>query len=68
MKKPAYSSIYIVKKVTVDRTISSLAKNNIQVNAKEAETILNFLYHIANTYNKQDTRLRLSNLKKKSNH
>lgn len=54
MKKPMYASTFIVRKVTTDRAVSSLSKNNIEVNAKEAETILNLLYHVANVYNKQE--------------
>lgn len=56
MKKHQYTSAFLVRKVTTERAVSSLAKNNIEVNAKEAETILNLLYHVANVYNKQDSK------------
>lgn len=43
------------KKVSVKRAITILAKSNIEVNEDEAALILNFLYHIATTYNKYNS-------------
>jgi hypothetical protein len=43
------------RKVSVKRAITILAKSNIEVNEDEAALILNFLYHIAATYNKYDS-------------
>ncbi|HEY0243929.1 MAG TPA: hypothetical protein VGC01_00055, partial [Mucilaginibacter sp.] len=41
---------YRDRKVSVKRTISVLAKNNIQVDESEAGVILDFLYRMAKTY------------------
>ncbi len=48
------------RKVSVKKTIEILAKSNIQVNEQEASVILDFLYHIAQCYNKQDALKTLS--------
>ncbi|MDB5158594.1 MAG: hypothetical protein JWR50_3301 [Mucilaginibacter sp.] len=56
------------KKVSVKRAIIILAKSNIEVNEDEAALILNFLYHIATTYNKYDSAKDNLNIRGKSNH
>ena len=40
------------KKISVKHAITILAKNNIEVNEAEATLILDFLYHIAATFQK----------------
>jgi len=41
---------YIDKKVSVKRAIAILSKNGIQVDDKEASTIIDFLYLMAKNY------------------
>ncbi|RZJ90096.1 MAG: PTS sugar transporter subunit IIBC [Chryseobacterium sp.] len=38
---------FIERKISVNKAISLLAKNNVKVNEKEADIILDFLYLIA---------------------
>lgn len=44
-----------------------MAKNNIEVNDSEAAIILDFLYHVAQNYNKRRGHQKTGNLKGKSN-
>lgn len=41
------------RRISIERAIAILAKNNISVNNEEASVILDFLYHIAQCYNKE---------------
>jgi hypothetical protein len=60
------SANYTDRKISLNRAISILAKNNIEVNDSEAAIILDFLYHLAQNYNKHSVR-KIDNLKGKSN-
>jgi hypothetical protein len=42
------------KKITIKKAVIVLIKNNIQVSDEDATIILDFLYHIAQCYNKRD--------------
>ena len=44
---------FSTRKVSVDQALKVLGKNGIRVNKESAEIILDFLYCIAKTYNKQ---------------
>lgn len=54
------------KKVSVNRAITILAKNGIEVNDDEATVIVDFLYLMAKNY-KKDGEEKHQNPKKKSN-
>lgn len=54
------------RKVSINRTISILAKNKVEVNEDEAAIILDFLCHIATVFHKHDSVKICSNLKKTS--
>ena len=41
---------FVNKKIPIQRAITLLTKNGIQVEGDKAEVILNFLYLIASTY------------------
>ncbi len=43
------------RRISTERAIAILAKNDIQVNHKEAALILDFFYHIAQCYRKGET-------------
>lgn len=45
---------FIDKKVSIKRAITTLAKNNIEVDDDEATVILDFLYLISKNYNKPE--------------
>jgi hypothetical protein len=55
------------RKVSVKRTISILAKNKVEVNEDEAVVILDFLYHMAATFHKNDSAKIRSYLKEHRN-
>jgi hypothetical protein len=59
---------FIDKRVSVRRAIRILAKNGIQVDEKEASTILDFLYLMTKTYNQIDGCQNDPNLNEKSNY
>jgi hypothetical protein len=61
------SANFTVKKVSLKGAIKILAKNRVEVNEDEAAIILDFLYHIAQSYYKHDAHKKMSNLKGKSN-
>ena len=54
------------RKISINRTISILAKNKVEVNEDEATIILDFLYHIAVTFHKHESAKICSNLKETS--
>lgn len=58
---------YIDDRVSVKQAIKILARNGILVNENEANTILDFLYLMAKTYNKNNIELNFDILKEKSN-
>jgi hypothetical protein len=43
------------KKITTQKAIELLSKNTIQVGDEDAAVIVDFLYHVAQCYNKQDS-------------
>ena len=47
---------FTVRNISSKRAVQILAKNNIEVNDSEAAIILDFLYHIAQNYNKHEAR------------
>ena len=53
---------FTVRKISLKRTVEILAKNNIEVNNNEAAIILNFLYHIAQNYDKYEAYKRTDTL------
>lgn len=59
---------YIDDRVSVKQTIKILARNGILVNENEANTILDFLYLMAKTYNKNNGEINFNILKEKSNY
>ena len=48
------------RRISVKKAIATLAKSNIQVDEQEASIILDFLYHIAQCYNKHEVLKSLS--------
>lgn len=48
-----HSKDFSTRKVSVDQTVKLLRRNGIRVNKDSAEIILDFLYGIAKTYNKE---------------
>ena len=48
------STNFTVRNISLKRAVEILAKNNIEVNASETAIILDFLYHIAQNYNKHE--------------
>jgi len=57
---------YVEKRVSVKRAISLLGKSGIKVDENEAVIILDFLYLMAKTFNKNDDQ-KEHNLKERSN-
>ena len=45
--------LFSIRKVSADHAIRLLSRKGIQINRQKAEIILQFLYLIAKTYNKQ---------------
>ncbi|WP_316844992.1 hypothetical protein [Pedobacter psychrodurus] len=58
---------FIERKISVNKAISLLAKNNVKVNEKEADIILDFLYLIAKNNLREPKPENPLNLKRKSN-
>jgi len=54
---------FIDRKISLNRAVAILAKSNIEVNDSEAAIILDFLYHIAQNYNKYIVHQKRDNLK-----
>jgi hypothetical protein len=48
------STNFTVRNLSLRRAVEILAKNNIEVNDSETAIILDFLYHIAQNYNKHE--------------
>jgi hypothetical protein len=46
-------SVFSTRKISADQAVRVLGRNGIRVGKEEAEVILDFLYLIARTYNKQ---------------
>lgn len=61
------SNNFTDRKRSLKRAVAILAKNNIEVNDSEAAIILDFLYHVAQNYNKRRGHQKTGNLKGKSN-
>lgn len=61
------SASFTDRRISLKRAVKILAKSNIEVSDSEAAIILDFLYHVARNYNKQEARKEISNLKGKSN-
>lgn len=61
------SSSFTDRKISLKRAISILAKNNIEVNDKEAGIILDFLYLVARNGNQKKLYKKRADLKEKSN-
>jgi hypothetical protein len=58
---------FIERKISVNKAISLLAKNNAEVNEKEADIILDFLYLIAKNNLREAQPENPLNLNRKSN-
>ncbi len=56
------STNYRVRNISLKRAMQVLAKNNIEVNDDEASVILDFLYHIAQNYNKHEAYNKMESL------
>jgi len=59
---------YTDNKISTRQAIQMLARNGVSVNESEANTILDFLYLIARTYNRNNVGLTSTNLMENSNH
>jgi hypothetical protein len=68
MNGSIYKTNFTDRRVSVNRAITILAKNGVQVDENEATVILNFLYHIAKTYGKLNVDQKQDDLKWASNH
>lgn len=58
---------FIERTISVKRAISILAKSGIEVDEKEADIIMDFLFLIAKNYNKDEEAENTYNPKEKSN-
>jgi hypothetical protein len=56
------STNFTVRNISLKRAVEILAKNNIEVNDCETAIILDFLYHIAQNYNKHEAHKKIVTL------
>ena len=53
---------FTVRNISSKRAVQVLAKNNIEINDSEAAIILDFLYQIAQNYNKREAHKKIVTL------